>query len=345
MANIAPLFISIEQPLLTDADRARLNHSYVGGIVLFTKNFTSQSQIKSLIAEIRALKSALLICVDHEGGRVQRFRDGFTRLPPMHCLGEIYDANPALALQYAQACGVIMGTELGEIGVDFSFTPVLDLDYGQNTVIGDRSFHADPQIIIALAGSLIQGLQQTGMAAIGKHFPGHGFVAKDSHLELPQDPRSWDALAQADLVPFQQLQSKLAGIMTAHVQYQAIDPNIATFSPFWLKQILRDQLNYRGVIFSDDLLMKALDVIGDIRMRAQLALVAGCDVLLVCNNNAAVDILLNDNVLQEYSQPIDDANLRNHFKSDPASYQAATQLLSTLSWQTQAVANDVVGKL
>lgn len=291
----SPLFISIEQPSLSEADKEMLRHPIIGGVVIFSKNFTTRAQIKALISEIKGLKSpALLVCVDHEGGRVQRFRKEFTVLPAMHKLGELYDNNPILALECAKACGYVIGKELGEVGVDFSFTPVLDLDYGQSSIIGDRSFHADPMIVIALAGSLIEGLAHSGMQAIGKHFPGHGFVVKDSHLELPQDDRSFAQIAQQDLLPFKALHPQLAGMMTAHVLYKNVAPEIATFSPYWLKTILREQIGYQGLIFSDDLLMKATDTLGHMSTRAHAALNAGCDILLLCNSDAAVMELLKD---------------------------------------------------
>jgi beta-N-acetylhexosaminidase len=305
-----------------------LSHPFVGGVVIFSKNFTSKEQIQDLIAQIKALKSpALLICVDHEGGRVQRFKQGFTVLPPMHKLGELYDQNSDVALACANACGYIIGKELGEVGVDFSFTPVLDLDYGQSSVIGDRSFHADPEIVTRLAGALIDGLAQAGMQAIGKHFPGHGFVVKDSHLELPQDPRDLSEIAQKDLLPFEELGSKLAGMMTAHVLYQKVAPEIASFSAFWLKQVLREQLAYQGLIFSDDLLMKATDKTGDISARAKASLDAGCDVLLLCNSDKEVLNLLNDKTITQRQGCVDYSALYYQPKAQLKIYTDAVTLL------------------
>lgn len=325
--HYSPLWISIEQPHLTDKDRDMLRHPWVGGVVIFSKNFTSKAQIQDLIADIKALKDpALFVCVDHEGGRVQRFRSEFTILPPMRRLGELYEHDPNAALACANACGDVIGTELGKIGMDFSFTPVLDLDYGQSSVIGDRSFHSSPEIVSQLAGALINGLLATGMQAIGKHFPGHGFVVKDSHLELPQDARSFEQIAQKDLIPFQELYPKLAGIMTAHVLYPKVAPEIATFSPYWLKHVLRQELGYQGLIFSDDLLMKATDAFGDISTRARLALDAGCDVLLLCNSDAEVLKLLADKTLTTRPGKLNDAPLYYQARA-PHTYQNSLNLL------------------
>lgn len=324
----APLFISIEQPHLTEADRQMLRHPWVGGIVIFSKNFTSKEQIQALIAQIKALKNpALLVCVDHEGGRVQRFKKGFTVLPPMHQLGELYDKDPQAALDCAKACGYVIGTELGAVGVDFSFTPVLDLDYGQSSIIGDRSFHADPLIVTALAEHLVDGLAQAGMQAIGKHFPGHGYVVKDSHLELPQDPRSLTEIVQKDILPFEDLHPKLAGMMTAHVLYQNVAPEIASFSSYWLKQVLREQLGYQGLIFSDDLLMKATEPTGNICARAKAALDAGCDILLLCNDDAAAMQLLADKTLTERPGHIDYSGLYYQPRTQSHVYQHSLGLL------------------
>jgi beta-N-acetylhexosaminidase len=326
----APLFVSIEQAHLTQADKDMLRHPFVGGVVIFSKNFQSRTQVKALIADIKALKDpALLVCVDHEGGRVQRFRQEFTVLPPMHQLGQLYDADPVEALACAKACGYIIGTELGSVGVDFSFTPVLDLDYGQSSVIGDRSFHADPLVVTVLAGSLVDGLAQAGMQAIGKHFPGHGYVVKDSHLELPQDPRSFAQMAEKDLLPFKNLHPKLAGLMTAHVLYPNIAPQMATFSSYWLKEVLRQELGYQGLIFSDDLLMKATDEVGDISTRAKAALDAGCDILLLCNSDAAVLNLLADKTLIERIGQLDYTRLYYQARVQTDTYQDSLALLTT----------------
>jgi beta-N-acetylhexosaminidase len=321
--------VSIEQTHLTPADIEMLRHPFIGGVVIFSKNFTSKAQIKALIAEIKSLKDPqLLVCVDHEGGRVQRFKKDFTIIPPMHKLGELYDHHPELALDCAKACGYIIATELGEVGVDFSFTPVLDLDYGQSSVIGDRSFHHDPEIVSILAGSLIEGLAEAGMQAIGKHFPGHGFVVKDSHLELPQDSRDLSEIVQKDLLPFEDLHTQLAGMMTAHVLYQNVAPEIATFSPFWLKQVLREQIAYQGLIFSDDLLMKATDATGNISVRAHKALDAGCDVLLLCNSDAAVLALLADKSVTERKADLDYSRLYYQPSAQQHVYQDAIDLLN-----------------
>ncbi len=280
---------------LTDEDRKRLKHPLVGGVILFSRNYTSQAQLSRLTAEIHALRNPhLLIAVDHEGGRVQRFRDGFTRLPPMRELGRIWDEHPNRAKTLAQQTGWVLAAELRASGVDFSFTPVLDIDFGQSGVIGDRAFHREPQAIAALAHSLMLGLKHGGMAAVGKHFPGHGYVRADSHLEIPVDEREFADVEMDDLIPFKQMiDFGLAGMMPAHVIYPKIDPLPAGFSEKWLKQILRHELGFDGVIFSDDLSMEGASVAGGVVRRAEAALHAGCDMVLVCNKPASADELLS----------------------------------------------------
>lgn len=277
---LGPLMIDIAGTALTPEDRARLSHPLVGGIILFTRNFVSREQITTLCAEIHALRTPqLLIAVDHEGGRVQRFRDGFTRLPPMRKLGEAYDQDPIAAQALAKHVAYVLASELRACGVDLSFTPVLDLDYGQSSVIGDRSFHRDPQAVTALANALIDGLHAAGMKACGKHFPGHGFVEADSHVAIPVDERSL-ADIESDMLPFRH--AHIDAVMPAHVIYPQVDARPAGFSPVWLKK-LRSELGFEGVIFSDDLSMEGASVAGDIHARANAAWDAGCDMLLVCN--------------------------------------------------------------
>jgi beta-N-acetylhexosaminidase len=279
---------------LTDADRARLRHPLVGGVILFGRNYHSPEQILALTAEIRALREPrLLIGVDHEGGRVQRFRTGFTRIPPMRSLGRLWDEDPQRAVAAARAAGTLIAAELGASGVDFSFTPVLDLDYGVSRAIGDRALHRDPEAVAGLAAALVAGLQERGVQAVGKHFPGHGFVAEDSHVEFPVDRRSLAELEAADLVPFRRLiQAGLAALMPAHVVYPSVDAHPAGFSRIWLQEILRAKLGFQGLVFSDDLSMEAASLAGGITERAQAALAAGCDMVLACNRPDAADELL-----------------------------------------------------
>jgi beta-N-acetylhexosaminidase len=278
---------------LTADDRRRLLHPLTGGVILFTRNYDAPEQLRRLTADIHALREpALVIAVDHEGGRVQRFKSGFTRIAPMRALGEAWDGNRQHALKLAHETGYVLAAELRAHGVDLSFTPVLDVDHGASSIIGDRAFHSDAQSVAELAGAVVQGLKEGGMSAVGKHFPGHGHVRADSHLELPVDSRPYADLEAADLVPFARLiRSGLAAIMPAHVVYPHIDTRPASFSPVWLKRILRDELGFDGIIFSDDLSMEGARAMGPIADRAKAALEAGCDMVLVCNDPEAVDTL------------------------------------------------------
>lgn len=281
---------------LDAADRRRLQHPLVGGVILFARNYASPEQLSRLTAEIHELRSpALVIAVDHEGGRVQRFREGFTVIPPMRALGRAWDANQQHARHLAHEVGFVLAAELRAHGVDLSFTPVLDVDYGNSSVIGDRALHADPQAIADLARALMQGLRQGGMSAVGKHFPGHGHVRADSHHEIPVDDRSYDEIEAVDLLPFRRLiESGLGGIMPAHVIYPQVDRQPAGFSEKWLKSVLRGKLGFDGIIFSDDLSMEGASVAGGVADRARAALGAGCDMVLVCNNPSAADELLEN---------------------------------------------------
>ncbi|PIV15543.1 MAG: beta-N-acetylhexosaminidase [Gallionellales bacterium CG03_land_8_20_14_0_80_55_15] len=292
--GLGPVMLDVLGTRLTVEDEARLMHPLVGGVILFKRNYESPAQLAELTAAIHALRTTpLLVAVDHEGGRVQRFREGFTPIPPMRELGKIWDSHPQRARHLAHQTGYVLAAELRGCGVDFSFTPVLDVDYGQSCVIGNRAFHSDPQAIAELAHSLLLGLKQGGMHTVGKHFPGHGFVAADSHLAIPVDEREFVDIELCDLQPFRQMISfGLTAVMPAHVIYPKIDSRPAGFSPVWLKDILRGQMGFEGCIFSDDLSMEGATVAGGIVQRASAALHAGCDMVLVCNKPESADALL-----------------------------------------------------
>lgn len=294
MQPLGPVMLDVLGTELTDDDRKRLQHPLCGGVILFTRNFSSLSQLMQLTAEIHAVRNPhLLIAVDHEGGRVQRFREGFTRLPAMRALGEIWDEHPQRARHLAHQAGWILAAELRAVGVDFSFTPVLDMDYGNSHVIGDRAFHRDSQPIAELAHHLMLGLRQGGMPSVGKHFPGHGFVTADSHVDTPIDDRDYADIHLHDLLPFRQMiDFGVTAVMPAHVIYPKVDNKPAGFSEIWLKTVLRRELGFEGVIFSDDLSMEGAHVAGSILQRANAALTAGCDMVLVCNRADLADELL-----------------------------------------------------
>jgi beta-N-acetylhexosaminidase len=282
-----------EGTALTARDREVLRHPLVGGVILFSRNYASPEQITEVIDELHALRSPrLLIAVDHEGGRVQRFRSGFTELPAAAAIGEMYDANEAEGLAFARQCGWLMAAELRAIGVDFSFAPVLDLRNPRSRIIDDRAFHADPHIVGHLAHAYIKGMHDAGMAAVGKHYPGHGTVVADSHVELPVDDRSYFDIANADLIPFRLLSESLEGVMPAHVRYPHVDEEPAGYSRVWIRDILRRELGFQGIVFSDDLNMSGAADAGDVEARAALALAAGCDVILLCNDRPGTERLL-----------------------------------------------------
>ena len=278
---------------INDAEKVMLKHPAVGGVILFSRNFQDKSQLVALVQSIRQVRRDLIIAVDHEGGRVQRFRDGFSLIPAMGHILPAAQGDIELAKQWAKELGFLMAVELLACDIDLSFAPVLDVN-GISEVIGLRSFSAEPSDIISLAGSFIDGMAEAGMAAVGKHFPGHGSVQADSHVAMAVDTRAKSEIYQHDMQPFKALisQNKLAGIMPAHVVYSQLDPNPAGFSPFWLQSVLRQELAYQGVIFSDDLGMKGASFAGDYIGRARAALSAGCDMILVCNDSAGVTELL-----------------------------------------------------
>lgn len=268
---------------LDDGDRALLSHPEVGGIILFARNVESPAQVRALTDSIRQINPSMLIAVDQEGGRVARFRSGFSPLPAMGKLGELYDLNPAGALSLAYDCGYLMACEVLAVGVDFSFAPVLDID-GASLVIGDRAFHADPDVIVALSKQFMKGMKDAGMATTGKHFPGHGSIAPDSHVADAIDDRSFDEIMHHDTQTFIQTLDQLDALMPAHVIFSQVDDKPAGFSKLWIQDIVRNQLRFDGVIFSDDLCMKAAHIAGDVDTRVLAALEAGCDMALVCNH-------------------------------------------------------------
>jgi beta-N-acetylhexosaminidase len=263
-------------------------------VILFAHNYESPAQLRALTAEIKALRAPeLLVCADHEGGRVQRFRGGFTAIPPMRKFGEAWDRDRAVAQRLAEQAGVAIGCELVAHGVDFSFTPVLDLDYGASSVIGDRALHADSKAAGELAAALIKGLARAGVAAVGKHFPGHGYAIADSHVAVPYDDRPLAEIMTRDVAPYRSaIAAGLAGVMPAHVIYQQVDKEPAGYSAFWLRKVLRGELGFDGAIFSDDLSMEGASVAGGPNERARAALAAGCDVVLLCKDPKGQDDLL-----------------------------------------------------
>ncbi|MCL2161217.1 MAG: beta-N-acetylhexosaminidase [Betaproteobacteria bacterium] len=293
------LMVDVAGLTLTDEERNRLCDPRIGGVILFARNYTDSAQLRALTGEIRALRApALIIAVDHEGGRVQRFRkDGFTRLPAMRTLGSLWARDEAEALATARAIGFVLAAELVAHGIDLSFTPVLDLDYGRSRAIGSRAFHRVPAVVASLALSLVAGMREAGMGAVGKHFPGHGYVEADSHHDIPVDERTFDQLWNEDMAPYRDgLLQQLAGVMPAHVIYPHAEPGQAGpagFSSFWLKEVLRKRLGFEGIIFSDDLNMAGALVAGDVVERVAAAARAGCDMWLVCNRPDLVAELLS----------------------------------------------------
>ena len=316
--TLGPLMLDVAGVELAPEDRELLAHPAVGGVILFARNYESPEQVRALIDAIHAAREPhVLVAVDQEGGRVQRFRDGFTRLPPLACLGELYDSDRTRARHLAQVTGWLMAAELRAVGVDISFAPVLDLDYGVSTVIGNRALHRRPEVVAELAHAYQSGMHEAGMAATGKHFPGHGAVVADSHQELPVDPRSYADMAQWDMVPFERMiHYGLAAVMMAHVVYAEVDSNPAGFSPFWIQEVLRNRLGFQGLVFSDDLNMEAAACAGDHSDRARISLEAGCDMVLVCNAREQAGRVAE--ALAEYSNPVTHTRLaRLHGRPAP----------------------------
>jgi beta-N-acetylhexosaminidase len=304
MNRHAPLILDVAGTSLTGKDRERLAHPLTGGIILFGRNWQDRAQLARLCEDIKSVRDDLLICVDHEGGRVQRFRtDGFTHVAPMRAFGELWMTDAMKATNAASAAGYVLGAELRACGVDFTFAPVLDLDYGESSVIGDRAFHRDPRVVSLLAKSLMHGLLRAGLANCGKHFPGHGFVQADSHTDIPVDMRGLKAILADDAAPYEWLNTTLSSVMPAHVVYPKVDPNPAGFSSRWLNDVLRSQLGFGGAIISDDLSMEGARRVGGRALSftegAVMALNAGCDLVPLCNQSvqsaggAAIDELLD----------------------------------------------------
>lgn len=290
---MGPIMMDVAGVELEAEDRDMLRHPLVGGVILFTRNYSNPEQLGRLVASIRECREAMLIAVDYEGGRVQRFREGFTPIPAMRRLGELYDQRPEQALELASICGWMIATELGGMGIDLAFAPVLDLDAGLSSVIGDRAFHADPVVVARLAIRFMQGMHEAGMAATGKHFPGHGQVVPDSHQELPVDAREREDLTE-DMAPFGELiAAGLKSVMMAHIQFPKVDPLPSSLSRYWVTDCLRGELGFSGSVFSDDLSMGGAAVCGDALARTELALQAGCDMLPICNDRHAVMAVLD----------------------------------------------------
>lgn len=347
MTPHAPLILDIAGTQLSEIDRRRLRHPLTGGLILFGRNWQNRQQLSDLCAEIKAVRPDALICVDHEGGRVQRFRtDGFTHLPPMRALGEVWMKDDARgpgsgalrAMRSAAACGQVLAMELRACGVDFSFTPVLDLDHGGSGVIGDRAFHRDARVVSVLAQSLMQGLLSAGMGSCGKHFPGHGFVRADSHTEIPVDRRSLKAILNDDAWPYAALGATLGSVMPAHVIYPKVDDKPAGFSARWLQDILRRQMGFEGAIFSDDLSMEgARRIDGRVvsyTQAAVAALQAGCDLVLLCNQSMA-NAPEQGRAVDELLDGLAEALLKGHWQASEASEQRRVALLpaqAAFSW-------------
>jgi beta-N-acetylhexosaminidase len=320
--TLGPLLADIEGHELTPEDRDLLMHPAIGGVILFARNYASVAQVTALVDEIHQLREPhLLVAVDQEGGRVQRFKDKFTHLPPLACLGKIYETDSTRAKYLARTTGWLMAVELRAVGVDLSFAPVLDLDFGVSTIIGNRALHQRPEVVAELAYAYQAGMHDAGMAATGKHFPGHGAVVADSHVALPVDERRYEDIKQWDMVPFRRMiHSGLAAIMMAHVVYSQVDSRPAGFSPRWVRDILREQLHFNGLIFNDDLSMEGAACAGDHVARAQASLEAGCDMVLVCNDRDAAGYVAES--LVNYENPVAHTRMMRMHGRHPLDIQA-----------------------
>lgn len=298
--SLGSVMLDLKGTQLDQVEKEILKHPNVGGLIYFSRNFEDVEQIADLTRQVREVRPEILIAVDHEGGRVQRFREGFTHIPAMASLGELYEHKPEEACDSSNKLAWLLASEVQAVGIDISFAPVLDVDYGGSEIIGDRAFHSDPNVITELAWAFIQGMASAGMAATGKHFPGHGFVAEDSHIAKPVDKRSFAEIEASDLVPFAELmKAGLKAVMPAHVVYPQVDNMPAGFSEYWIKGILREYLKFDGVAFSDDLSMDGADLGIGFTQRADLALNAGCDMVLVCNNSAAAEQVVEELIAPE----------------------------------------------
>lgn len=332
--SLGPIMLDLRGAALEQDERELLLHPLVGGVILFSRNFTGVPQLRSLCDAIHSLRNPpLLIAVDHEGGRVQRFHGEFTDLPPCAAFGRVYAEDPQMAQALAEQAGWLMAAELLAAGVDLSFAPVLDLDTGVSQVIGDRAFHRHPDTVAILARRFMQGMHTAGMAAVGKHFPGHGSVREDSHHVVPRDPRGLEDIAMQDLVPFERLiDAGLPGIMPAHVIYPMVDARPAGYSRRWIDEVLRTRLRFKGTVFSDDISMAAAEVAGDYPERAALALAAGCDMVVACNNQtAAIQVLKN---LDYIPHPLLQARLMRMHGQGPG--LALADLRREARWQSAA---------
>jgi len=302
--SLGPVMLDIDGLSLTPADRELLREPAVGGLILFSRNYESPQQLTELVDQVRALRSPPpIIAVDHEGGRVQRFRDGFTAIPPMRVIGRQFRADPKGALELARRAGWLIAAELRACGIDLCFAPCVDLDWGVSEIIGDRAFDARPEVVCELAAEFSRGLRSAGMAAVAKHFPGHGAVVADSHEQLPVDRREYGDLLD-DMRPYDKLidNGLIAGVMMAHIVYSQMDPLPAGFAPFWIQRELRSRLGFDGAVLSDDLSMKATRRYGTMPERARRALDAGCDMILVCNDRDAAQATVR--ALRDYSNPL-----------------------------------------
>ena len=332
--SLGPVMLDLVGTSISATERDMLKHPQTGGLILFTRNYESPEQLTELVREIHSIRSPhLLVAVDQEGGRVQRFHEGFSRIPPAALYGRVFKHNMQEGLKLAQSCGWLMAAECRAVGIDMSFAPVLDLGRGVSGVIGDRAFHPHPEKAAQLAHAFMEGMHQAGMAATGKHFPGHGSVKEDSHVAHPVDERGLNDILMEDLIPFERMiHFGLAAVMPAHVVFPKVDDKPAGYSNVWLQRILRQQLDFQGVIFSDDLSMEAAGVAGDYSDRARAALDAGCDMVLVCNHTEAAQQVLES--LEDYSNPASQMRLvRMHGRGD---YESLAALQATPRWQ-QAV--------